>query len=179
LGRRRRGFTLVEVMVGSTIGSFVLVGVLSAYLMLSRSGTLAYSYNTMSIDARRALEEFAQDVRMASAITWHSADAITLTVPDNYTTSANQVTYAHSSVSGTFYRKPGDAASSAAASILARNVASATFYRYDRLDAAATTDAGTKRIELALRLRRGGVGTSTTTENALSASFILRNKPTH
>lgn len=166
-------------MVGSTIGSFVLVGVLSAYLMLSRSGALAYSYNTMSIDARRALEEFAQDVRMASAITWNGADAITLTVPDNYLTSANQVTYAHSSVSGTFYRKPGDAASSAVASILARNVASATFYRFDRLDAAATTDAGTKRIELALRLRRGGVGTSAATENALSASFILRNKPTH
>ena len=43
--RRRPGaFTLAEVMIGATIGSFVLVGVLSAFLMLGRSGTNIVAY---------------------------------------------------------------------------------------------------------------------------------------
>jgi len=177
--RRRGGFTLVEVMVGSTIGSFVLVGVLSAYLMLGRSGTLAYHYNGMSNDARRALDEFAQDVRMASAITWNASDSVTLTVPDRYAANANQVTYSYSSASGTFFRRPGDAASAAGATILARNVTSTLFRRFDRLDAVASNDAATKRLELAIRMQTGGVGGGAATQNALSASFILRNKPSN
>lgn len=177
--RRRGGFTLVEVMVGSTIGSFILVGVLSAYLMLGRSGTLAYHYNGMSNDARRALDEFAQDVRMASAITWNASDSVTLTVPDRYSANSNQVTYSFSSVSGTFFRRPGDASSAASATVLARNVTSTLFRRFDRLDAVASNDAATKRLELAIRMRIGGIGGGAATQNALSASFILRNKPSN
>jgi prepilin-type N-terminal cleavage/methylation domain-containing protein len=177
--RRRRGFTLVEVMIGATLGAIVLAGVLSTYVMLGRSGALAYAYNGMSIDARRALEGFAQDVRMASAVAWNNANSITLTVPDNYTADGNQVTYARDAATGSFYRRPGDATSSAGATVLARNVTSATFSRFDRLDAAATTNAGTKRIELALRMQSGGIGSRAATDNALSASFILRNKPSN
>ncbi len=36
--RRLRGFTLVEVMIAATLGTFVLAGVLSTFLMLGRSG---------------------------------------------------------------------------------------------------------------------------------------------
>lgn len=113
--RRRPGaFTLAEVMIGATIGSFALVGVLSAFLMLGRSGTNIVAYTSMDTQTRRALEEFAQDIRMASDLTWNSPGSITLTVPDNYPATSHRVTYAWDNVAGSatyhcFYRKPGTA----------------------------------------------------------------------
>jgi prepilin-type N-terminal cleavage/methylation domain-containing protein len=80
---RRRAFTLVEVMIGATIGSFVLAGVLSTFLLLGRSGANIVAYTVMDTQTRRAIEEFAQDVRMASAIVWNDSASVTLTVPDN------------------------------------------------------------------------------------------------
>src|SRR5688572_23520838 len=92
--RRCRAFTLVEVMVASTLGTIVLAGVLSTFLMLGRSGANVANYSMMEAESRRALEELSQDLRMAKDITWNSAESVTLTVPDNYTTTGNQVTYA-------------------------------------------------------------------------------------
>src|SRR5689334_17859458 len=114
--RGARAFTLVEVMIGATLGSIVLAGVLSTFLMLARSGANAVAYTTMDTQSRRALEEFSQDIRMASAVTWNSAYSITLTVPDNYAATSNQVTYTwdntanvNSTTYRCFYRVPSDA----------------------------------------------------------------------
>jgi Tfp pilus assembly protein PilW len=41
-------------MIGATIGSFVLVGVLSAFLMLGRSGTNIVAYTSMDTQTRHA-----------------------------------------------------------------------------------------------------------------------------
>ena len=181
---RGRGFTLVEVLIGTSIGSIVLAGVLTAFTAMVRGGVLLYNYSGMSLEARRTLEEFGQDVRMATAVTWNSSSSVTLTVPDNYASTANQVTYAHdASTSGafarTFFRKAGtaaDAATTTGRAILARNVQSCTFHRFDRLDATATNDASTKRLELALEIRTAAPGAVTASQSAISASFVLRNK---
>lgn len=164
-------------MIGSSIGAFVLAGVLSAFLMMVRGGQRLYAYNGMELEARRALEEFAQDVRMASNATYNSASSLTLTVPDNYTLNSNLVTYAYDSSSGCFYRRPGNASATGAAQLLARHVYSCTFNRYDRLGSATTSDAATKRIELSLRMRVTSTTGAAATENALSATYLLRNKP--
>ncbi|MBI3874494.1 MAG: prepilin-type N-terminal cleavage/methylation domain-containing protein, partial [Verrucomicrobia bacterium] len=82
--RRRAGFTLVEVMIAASLGSFVLLGVLTTFLMLGRSGVAAQNYSQMEGDARRGLEEFAQDVRMANDITLNGSSpytSITLSMP--------------------------------------------------------------------------------------------------
>src|SRR3954465_12895830 len=79
-GRRRRAFTLVEVMVASTLASFVLAAVLSTFLFMGRSGANLRNYSDMESQARRSLEAFAEDVRQASAITWNTSTDITLAV---------------------------------------------------------------------------------------------------
>ena len=94
--RRAGGFTLVEVLIGSTLGSFILLGVLSTFLFLGRSGANLRNYSDMESQARKALEMFAEDTRQASAVTWNSATSVTLIV-----NSAN-VTYAFAS--GSFTR---------------------------------------------------------------------------
>src|SRR4051812_22379838 len=75
-----RGFTLVEVMVSATISVFILAGILSALVMVGRSGFLASSYSEMERETRRAMDVFGQDVRKASNIKWNSSQSVTLYV---------------------------------------------------------------------------------------------------
>jgi Tfp pilus assembly protein PilW len=181
-------FTLAEVMIGSTIASFVLLGVLSTFVMLGRSGVNVAAYATMDAQTRKALEEFAQDVRMASGIVWNGSTSVTLTVPDNYTATANLVTYAWDDASTSttyryFYRKPGNAAASDPTlnrkTTFVANVTQFIYNRYDRLNAVATTDADTKRIQINMTVATTNRTVVTATDTTLSASFILRNKTTN
>ena len=147
------GFSLAEVMIAGTLGSMVLAGVLSSVLFIGRSSQRLYYYNGMEAESRRTLEEFAQDVRMASDSTYNSATSVTLTVPDNYTGTGNQVTYAFGSVTlnstaypNCFYRRPGNTSSTATPTVLIQNVTDCTFSRFDVLGNATTLDSATKRI---------------------------------
>ena len=173
-----RGFTLMEVIIGGTLGSFVLLGVMTAFLMLGRSGANAANYSVMEAQSRRALEELSQDLRMSSGITWNSATSITLLVPDNYTAFTNRVTYAYDSTAQTFYRMPGASGSGNPQTTLIRNVSTFAYSRFDRLDNTTTSDTNTKRVQLSMIVRTTTRTVATASNNILSASFILRNKPT-
>jgi prepilin-type N-terminal cleavage/methylation domain-containing protein len=172
----RRGFTLVEVMIAASLGTMVLAGVMSTFLMLGRSGANVANYSVMESQARRALEEFSQDVRMANAITWNSTSSITLTIPNNYAPTAGVVTYAYDSGSQKFYRTPRDSTSASGQTDLIRNVVSFSYARFDRINNPAAQDMTTKRIQISMTART----TSNTAVGAsniiLSASYILRNK---
>jgi len=180
----RRGFTLTELLIGTSLSSIVLAGVLSAFLMLGRSGMNAASYAVSEAEIRRGVEEFSQDVRMASDITWNSTTSITLTVPNNYAGHGNQVTYAYdNSTTGetaqSFYRKPGTASSTAGTLIFVRGVSSFAFARFNRLDAAASNDTETKRIQISMNVRRTGATLVAANTTLVMASYILRNKVTN
>lgn len=175
-------FTLVEVMIGAAIASVVLAGVLSAFLMLGRSGANLAGYSTAETQIRRALEEFGQDVRMANALVWNSDASVTLTVPNNYASTGNLVTYSYDSgTSGvtaqTFYRRPGNTLSTSTATVFVSDVSRFNFTRYNRLDAAATTDAETKRLQITLNVRKTGQTLVSANTTLVSASYTLRNKP--
>jgi prepilin-type N-terminal cleavage/methylation domain-containing protein len=180
----RQAFTLTELIIGSAISSIILAGVLTTFLMLGRSGSSAANYSISEAEVRRGIEEFSQDLRMASAITWNSATSLTLTVPNNYSGNGGQVTYAYdASTSGptaqSFYRMPGDTTSGAAKTIFVRRISSFQFERYNRLHATATNDAETKRIQVTLNVRRTGSTLVAANTILVSASYILRNKAVH
>ncbi|MBI2496680.1 MAG: prepilin-type N-terminal cleavage/methylation domain-containing protein [Opitutae bacterium] len=147
--RRAAGFTLVELMVAGGIGSVILTGVLSVVLMMGRSGLSASNYADMEAQSRRAVDEFAQDVRMASNLTWNSATSVTLTVPDNYPADGNRVTYA----------LDGSATGPTANS----------FYR----------ELSTKRLQLTMNPRTTRQTTVDQNTLVVSASYVLRNKPSN
>lgn len=178
----RRAFTLVEVMIAASLGSMVLAGVLSTFLMLARSGASAVNYTTMDIQVRRALQEFGQDIRMASNIAWNSSSSITLTVPNNYTTTSNQVTYSWDNTSASspsyrcFYRVPGNSTATTPKTIFVRNVTSLVYSRYNRTNAPATTEASTKRVQIAMTVTATTQTVVAATDQMVAASFILRNK---
>ncbi len=184
--RRARGFTLVEVMVAASLSTFVLAGVLSAFLLIGRSGFLASSYSELESQTRRALEIFGEDVRKSSDLSWNSSQSITLSVT-TATSHTVPVTYAYDSdrtspTYGSFYRVPGDAKSTAPRRVLIRNVAADFAFQRFKLeqgpgtDNTARSDLETKQIQVTLRASRAGTTTVAANQAALSARYILRNK---
>ena len=177
----RRGFTLLEVIISSSLGAFILAGVLSSFLMLGRSGANVANYSVMESQARRALEEFSQDVRMAKVVVWNSSTSITLTVPNNYTATSGVVTYAYNSTLKRFYRMPGDATATINTNdplyrTLIGNITDFNYSRFDRLNIPATLDTTTKRIQLYMKASTTTRTAATASNIILSSSYILRNK---
>jgi Tfp pilus assembly protein PilW len=173
-------------MVAATISVFVLAGVLSAFLMIGRSGMLASSYSEMEAQTRRALEIFGDDVRKATDIRWNSHQSITLSVVTS-SSATMLVTYAYDpktigTTAACFYRVLGDANSTLPKRILIRNVASDFAFQRFKLEQSTTTDntassdLETKQIQVTLRATRTGATTVAANQSALSARYILRNK---
>ena len=90
----RRGFTLVEILVGSTLSAAVMAAVLSSYIYMARGlGRLA-NQQTLESEGRRAVAFFARDARMASDLTDTanlSSTRVALTVP--VSAGTNTITY--------------------------------------------------------------------------------------
>lgn len=181
---RRRGFTLVELLVAATLSGIVLAGVTTTALQIMRSGVRVNQYAEMSTQARRGLEQLESDLRSASAITWNNASDITLTIHTSGGTT-RQVTYAWTGATRAFFLVPGASSAATAGRVIlmkdlparADGSAGLVFSRYDRDGNPATTDAATKRVQVAIYLVRSTRGMADTTDTAVSAIFVLRNKP--
>jgi Tfp pilus assembly protein PilW len=170
---RRTAFTLVEMMVGATLSGFILAGVLSTFLFMGRTGANIRNYSDMESQARRALEQFAQDVRQASAVSWTSSSTIALTV------NSASVTYAYSS--GSFTRS-----TAAGTTTLLNGIKTFSFKAYSITGAEitgigtstslASANLNTKQLQISLEAARTTTTVATATNTVLSARFILRNK---
>ncbi len=180
------GFTLTELMVAASLSLMVLAGVLSAFLMIGRSGFLASSYSELERETRRGLEIFGDDARKAVDIHWNSSQSVTFTLvtASNATTL---VTYAYdsepgSATAGSFYRMVGDVDSTNPRLVLVHHVAADFAFQRFKLeqsgvaDNTASTDLETKQIQIAMRASRAGATTVAANQSALSACYILRNK---
>lgn len=196
----RAGFTLAEVMITAAIGSFVMLGLLTCFGMIARTGTSLYNYVDMEDQARRGLERFSEDSRMASAITTDPStwpNKVVLTIPHVASdTFSNSVTYWWDNTSGSatyhcFLRREVDTNSSGATttttdSTLIRNVQTFQFDRWQAGGATgveANSDTNTDQLQIHLTLRKQGSergSTSTAivaaTNLVVSARYILRNK---
>ena len=181
--RRRRGFTLVEIVVSTGISSIILTGVLSSFVLMGQNSFNAANYSMMEAESRRALATFTQEARMAKNITWNSGNSVTLEVVSSGSTTY-LVTYAYNSAAtGTtaksFYRRLGNASASGGEQILVRYVTDFAFRRYKVIngtDYTASNDLETKQIQITLRTVRSGVTTVNATNAVLSARVVLRNK---
>lgn len=175
--RDRRGFTLLELLISTALASVVLVAVLSAFLMIGRTGYNASSYSIMEAEARRALETFSIEARMASNVAWTSSNSVTLTVLSS--TSNYTVTYFYDTDTKSFYRVLGPAGSSAGRTTLVRNVEDFAFRRFkvvNGTDFVAANDLETKQLQIMLRTVRSRSTAVDATNAVLSARVILRNK---
>jgi len=168
------GFTLVEILVSTGLGGFLLVGVLTSFLFIGRSGQNLANYSDMESEARGGLEVFAQDVRQASAITWASATSVTLTV------DGTAIAYSFNSGTGTLSRQ-GSALITGITNfeLIGYNITGALVTASaDLSTSAGRTMAGkiTKQLQISLSARKNSVTVATATNTVLSARYTLRNK---
>lgn len=160
-------------MVGAGLSGFILAGVLSTFLFMGRTGANIRNYSDMESQARRALEQFAQDVRQASAISWTDANTIVLTV------DSASVTYAYAS--GSFTRNAGAGAMTLLSGITtfafkAYSITGAELAGIGTTTSLASANLNTKQLQISLEASRSTTTVATATNTVLSARFILRNK---
>lgn len=180
-GRSGKAFTLVEVLIAATLSTFVLAGVLSAFLFLARTSFRSSGYSELEAEMRRGLDTFARDTRSATDVRWNGTQSITLTV------NGRAVTYAYDGsaagpTAGCFYRLEGDDASGRPRAVLVRGVTpDFAFQRYKLAqpgvgENTASNDRETKLLSLTLRAARTSVATAGASNSAISARYLLRNK---
>ncbi len=165
-------------MIGASIGSFVLLGILSTFLFLGRGGANLANYADMETEARSALEYFAQDTRQASDMNWNSATSVSLLV------KGVAVTYAYDSSAETLTRT----IAAGAADTLIKGIRNFSFSGYKITGAAVdlsdlstaakrdTASRATKQVQIYLKSNRTATTVVSATNTVLSARFILRNK---
>jgi|CXWL01.1.fsa_nt_gi Tfp pilus assembly protein PilW len=169
------GFTLVELMIGASLGAFLLAAVLSTFLFLGRSGANIQNYNDMEAQARKALELFAEDTRQASGVTW-GADSNSLTL----TVNGNPVVYQYNPTARRFARRDGTSTQ-----VLVTGITTFAFSAYNitgtslPLSSTAELTAAngtTKQLQISLEASRTSTTVVAATNTVLSARFVLRNK---
>jgi hypothetical protein len=171
-------------MVVVLLSGIVLTGVLTTYLQLMRSGTRLSQYAEMNTQVRRGLTQLGLDLQNANAITWKSASDITLTIP-TLAGATRDVTYAWTAATQSLFLVPGTSSSVTTGRIFlvsgipayADGSAGVTFARFDRDGNAAATDLLTKRVQVLLNVVRSARTTAKATDPAVSATYLLRNKP--
>jgi Tfp pilus assembly protein PilW len=179
---RADGFSLVELMIGASLASFILAGVLSTFLFLGRSGANVQNYNDMEAQARKALELFAEDTRQASGVTWGS-DAFTVAL----TVGTNTITYQYNASAARFARQEVVTATGVITStrVLVTGITTFAFTAYNisgnsvpiSTTAERTAANGTtKQLQISLESSRTNTTVVAATNTVLSARFVLRNK---
>ncbi len=170
-------------MIASGLGVVVLAAVLSAFLFITRASISLTDYADMEAQARDTLEMFAQDVRMASSVTWNSVSSVTLGVersgvvtPVTYTYQASST--ADGSANGSFSRSVG----TSSPSVLLTGISTFQFSAYSittgtvPLSDLAAAASVTKQIQIALETQRHRAALALATNKVISARFVLRNK---
>ncbi len=177
--KSRRGFTLAEVVIATTLTVVVMAGVTSSMLMFTKLGYRTEQYTDMENETRLCLEKFGTDTRSAKSITWNSPTSITLAVVDDDAGSSHNVTYAHDATAKTLVRTQGTEVKTLVTGVTAFAFKSFTTGNVEvpitsgTLTTAATS---TRQVQLSLSARRQQSASISTEQKVVSARFILRNK---
>lgn len=169
---RKRGFSLVELMVGMGLATLVLGISTGSLLFLSKSTAGFGNYQQMNMTSRLALDTFASVARMTVDVNSVSDSGCSLEVY-NATGGMDTVVYQFEANSGEFSRS----VNGGAADVILENV---EFLDLDYFNIKPTNNATTiplevKEIQLQATLRRNVLSVGNTNE-IISARFMMRNR---
>ena len=168
----RRGFTLVEVMVATSLLAIVLAGVLTAYLFVGRNLTRLVNLQHQEVESRRTLRTFTQDLSAAIQLSTATVSALTLTKPTASGTTT--VSYSYSSAAGTLTRTEASVTTSLLSGLTAFTI---TYYNEGGTEVTSSPQS-VKSVELTFSSEVGSANSGTLARyTTVSPRVILRNKP--
>jgi prepilin-type N-terminal cleavage/methylation domain-containing protein len=178
------GFTLVEVLVSTSLAAMVLAAVLSSFVFLGRNLTRLANYHTLETKGREALAYLQRDLAIAETVksgTTPTASSVTLVLP------AGEVTYTYDGTAGSL-RRQAAAGANPDFQLLKNDRCTCTTFAFDyqtvtggaptsQLDASSNVPYGIKQIRVRFVLATPGTeaDATRTTYSAVSARFLLRN----
>jgi len=171
-----RGTTLAAQILQSEIERLRMMGWSSIIALPAETAvplSNAFATDSALAERFRLTRAVARDTREASAITWHSAQSVTLVV------DSRAITYTHAD--GSFTRTD-----QAGAKVLITGITQFAFKGYNitgnelpsigNTTSLANAAAWTKQLQISLQSSRSPGDTATATHKVLSARYILRNK---
>ena len=171
-----RASSLAETMVATAIGAFILIGVMTTYIMSIKGFTAFANYREIHAGGRRAVNFFAKDMRGVSGITlFPNSSNITVTVPTAFNSSGSVTsskTVSYSTTGGALYRYDSGTGNT---DKLAGNISQLTFTLFDLLgNSNSVAFANAKGVQLDIKLRKT-VMSQVQSEDYLSARYDMRN----
>lgn len=172
--RRVGGFTLVEIMVATTLLGVVFAGVLAAYVFLGRNLTRLVNLQQQEVESRRTLRTFTQD--LSAAIDLSTATSASVVFRKPVSSGIATVSYVYSSGAGTLVRTepyPGGASQT-----LLRGLTSFAISYYSEAGTAVSdSPVSVKAMEIAFTTSVGTSASGTAAQyKSVSPRVLLRNK---
>lgn len=174
------GFTLVEALIGFSLMAVVFTALLSAYVFLGRTLTRLNNTQEQEVRARRAFQQFAQDVGSAVTFTTVSSTRLVFTLQSaTDTTDTADYTYtAGANATGTLVRTYTTSLGTVTAVTLLSSLSAFDFNCYTAIGTDATTGSAVKSAQFSFTSVVGsGAGGTRATYSNVSAKVIARNKP--
>ena len=169
---RTRGWTLVEMLLASGVGSLVLIAVLSLTFYSSRSFVALSNYADLETTSRLALDAMSREIRQANGLTSFSTTSLVFNDYDN-----TPLTYTYSPDAKRLTRtKNGSTVT------LLKQCETLSFGVYQRnptndYNVVATTNAALcKLIQLSWKCSRSILNSNINTESVQSAKIVIRKQ---
>jgi prepilin-type N-terminal cleavage/methylation domain-containing protein len=177
-----RGFTLVELLVSSTLAALIMASVLSSYIFLGRSLARLANHQALEAKGRAALTQMRGDFTLARAVksgTTPTSTSLTLTLP------SGEVTYTYDSSSGKLSRQATTGVATNL-TLLSNAQATCTSFAFDYYTTSGGSPAvsGTNvpysikqiQVRFTLATPTGHDANTRVTLGVVSPRFLLRNR---
>jgi len=183
--RQSRAFTLVEVLIGSTLAAVVMLALLASFVYLGRSLAQLVNYQNLEAKAREALTYLRTDFGQAECVrtaTTPTATTLTLVLP------SGEVTYTYDAVNQLLRRRT-NFGNNQDFNLLQNATCSCTAFSFDyftatdgdptsQFIAGAYTPYSIKQVQVRFTVQTVGTSSPSTraTFPVTSTRFMLRNR---
>ena len=165
---RKRGFTLVELIIAVSISSTLLYGTTSSYIFLLKSSMSIGQYVEQNNQDRLGLELFGRDMRMAENVTTATSSQVIVDIPTE--TGTRTVEYIYQPGAKRFVRIEGTWEKT-----IFENVGALSLSYFNIVGNATTNIAEVKKVQFEV-LKESQVLQIEKTSTLISAKYMMRNR---